>query len=412
MTAVELKRRARLRVAVIAYHSSPLAEPGAGDSGGMTVYVRAAAEAMSAQGIATDIYTRATEGMERVTTISPGVRVIGVEAGPPGPVEKERLPDFIDDFARGVRAHAQMQRIRYDVIHSHYWQSGLAARRLAAAWDVPFVHSAHTLARVKNSYLAPGDAPEPDARIEGELGVIADADVLITSTDDELQHLACLYGASHDRLKTVHPGVDHRVFRPGDMAEARSRLGFGDEAVLLYVGRIQPLKGLDLGIRATERLTHALDRGVRFVLVGGASGPMGEQESHRLKALASELHIADSIDMRGPQPHHLLRDFYVSADVAVISSYSESFGLTALEAHSCGTPIVGSPVGGLSHVVRDGESGFLIDQRDPDLFAARAKPLLSDPAMRRVLRTAPRSRLQPISPGTERPCRWPSCTTV
>ncbi|HEX2051857.1 MAG TPA: glycosyltransferase [Actinomycetota bacterium] len=337
----------------------------------MTIYVRELAAALAARGVHTDVFTRATSDFIRPVQLFAGVRVVPVEAGPHAPVPKELLHAHVGEFTAGVRAFATAQRITYGVVHSHYWQSGLAARDLARAWSVPFVHSNHTLALVKNRHLAPGDVPEPATRLDGERAVIDAADVLVTSTDEELEHLACLYGASHDRLKTIHPGVDHELFRPGDRAAARRALGVRDEAVVLYVGRIQRLKGLDLALSALARLRATTQPGAVLVVVGGASGSNGGDEVARLKALARSLGVADAVRFVGPRPHDELPCFYRAADVLAVCSHSESFGLAALEAHACGTPVVGTAVGGLQHVVRDGESGYLVATRDPDVFASR-----------------------------------------
>lgn len=371
------------RIAVVAYHSSPLVEPGSGDSGGMTIYVRALADALSRLGVHTDVFTRANSPAREIVELSRGVRVISIPAGPPTSLPKPELRHHIDEFVAGVRTFALGQRISYDLVHSHYWQSGLAGKQLAGTWGVPLVHSHHTLGKVKNRFLAPGDAAEPQTRLEGEAEVIDSADVLIASTDEEWSQLTCLYGASHDRLKTLHPGVDHAVFRPGDGAEARARLGLlQNQAVMLYAGRIQRLKGLELAIRATEQLTSALDRELVLLLVGGASGPGGEDEMARLEDLAEDLGIAANVRFVGARPHHHLPVFYRASDVVVMCSHSESFGLAALEAHACGTPVVGTAVGGLSYIVRDGESGFLVDTRDPAEFAGRLKTVLSDDDLR------------------------------
>ncbi|MDQ3954182.1 MAG: glycosyltransferase [Actinomycetota bacterium] len=370
------------RVAVLSLHSSPLLEPGAGDSGGMTVYVRNVAEALREVGVSTDIYTRADDGHTRATELFPGVRVIKVPAGPTGPVLKEEVPGYIDDFVDGVRLFASAQRLRYHVIHSHYWPSGLAGGRLAAGWDVPLVHSHHTLGLVKNHRLAPGDRPEPQMRVDGEREVIEAADVLVASTDDDWQQLACLYAAPHDRIKTIHPGVDHEVFSPGPPDDARRITGLGDGPVLLYVGRIQPLKGLELALRSVEQLVPALDRPLTLVLVGGPSGPTGSVELAGLKTLARDLGIEDHVRFVGPKAHAALPDFYRAADALVMCSHSESFGLAALEAQACGLPVVATSTGGLAHIVGEGASGFLVATRDPAVFAARLKTLLSDSALR------------------------------
>ena len=367
-----------MRVAVVAYHSSPIDEPGLGDAGGMTVYVRRLAAALADRGVKTDVFTRATGPGLGPIELSPGVRVIPIPAGPPVQLPKERLHDHLGEFVAGIRAFATAQRLSYDLVHSHYWQSGLAGAELQGAWDVPLVHSHHTLGKVKNRFLAPGDRPEPALRLIGEGEIISSADVLIASTDQEMEQLACLYGASHDRLKALPPGVDHRVFRPLPKESSRAQLGLGDEAVMLFVGRIQRLKGIDLAISALEQLVPALDREAVLLVVGGASGADGDRETERLRALARSFGIEDRVRFMGPQPHDRLPLFYSASDVVTVCSHSESFGFAALEAHACGVPVVGTPVGGLSHVVREGVSGFLVDSRDPAVFAARLKTLLSD----------------------------------
>ncbi len=371
------------RTAVVVYHSSPLPEPGSGDAGGMTVYVRAVATALADRGVKTDIFTRATSEVSAVVEWYPGVRVISIESGPLEPIAKEEHRRYIPEFAAGIRAFAMAEGISYDVVHSHYWQSGVAAMKLERSWSVPHVHSHHTLGKVKNSYLAPGDEPEPQSRLDGEDDVMRSADVLVASTDDEWRQLACLYLADHDKLRTIHHGVDRALFHPGDRESDRPRLGLGDEAVLLYVGRIQRLKGIDLAIRAFAELVPALDRDARFVIVGGASGPHGEIELEGLKDLASRLGVASKVRFEGPQPHEKLPTYYRAADAVLVCSHSESFGLAALEAHACGTPVVGTPVGGLSYIVADGASGFLSESRDPAEFAGRLKTLLSDDDLRR-----------------------------
>lgn len=374
--------RAVERAAVIVYHSSPIHEPGSGDAGGMTVYVRAVAVALADLGMTTDIFTRATTEIPRAVELHPGVRVIPIEAGPLGAIPKEDQHRHIPEFVAGIRAFAMSEHHAYDVVHSHYWQSGVAAMELARAWDMPHIHSHHTLGKVKNTNLAEGDFPEPQSRLDGEDDVIRRADVLIASTDDEWRQMACLYLADHDKLKTIHPGVDRELFSPGDQDAARATLGMGDEAILLYVGRIQKLKGLDLALRAFSELDSALEKDVRFVIVGGASGAGGEAELARLKDLALDLGIAAKVRFEGPQPHEKLPIYYRAADVALVCSHSESFGLAALEAHACATPVVGTPVGGLSYIVADGASGFLSESRDPTEFAGRLKTLLSDADLR------------------------------
>lgn len=346
----------------------------------MTVYVRAVASALAARGLETDVFTRATNPGIEVRELEPGVRVIAIPAGPAGPVPKDELSPLVGEFVDGVTSFASADD--YDLIHSHYWQSGLAGIELAGRWARPLVHSQHTLGRVKDRHRSPHEDIESIARISGEEAIVASADVLIASTDDEWGHLACLYKAPHDRLKTVYPGVDHLRFSPGDQASARRKLGLPqDAALLLCVGRIQPLKGLRLAIEALAQLEPAVDRHVELLLLGGASGPSGEREVAHLKAAAEAAGIDDRVSFLGPVPHEATVDHYRAADAVLVCSYSESFGLSALEAQACGIPVVATDVGGLSHVVRDGRSGFLIAERDPSVLAGHIKTLLADPDM-------------------------------
>ncbi|MDQ4065362.1 MAG: glycosyltransferase, partial [Actinomycetota bacterium] len=325
------------RVAVIAYHSSPLEEPGAGDAGGMTVYVRAVARALAGRGVETDVFTRSIGSTLEIHEIGEGVRVVALPAGPPGHLEKDVLADHVDEFASAVANFVARAGIGYDVIHSHYWQSGIVSKTVAALWDVPWVHSQHTLAKVKDSFRAPGDVRESPRRIAGESEVIAATDVLIASTEEEAEHLGSLYGAPRAAIKTVYPGVDGNLFSPGDRAAARARLGLRtDAAVLLCVGRIQPLKGLDLAVGAVEQLVPALERPVELVIVGGASGPSGAAFAAALRERAAAGGIGQRVHFVGPHPHGATVDFYRSADAVLVCSYSESFGLSALEAQACG----------------------------------------------------------------------------
>ncbi|MDQ4065002.1 MAG: glycosyltransferase [Actinomycetota bacterium] len=371
------------RVAVVAYHSSPLEEPGIGDAGGMTVYVRAVGRALAARGLETDVFTRSNSADAQIAQIGPGVSVIALPAGPPRAVDKDDLAEFVDDFASAVADFGERSGRGYDVVHSHYWQSGMVGRRLATRWDLPWVHSQHTLARVKDSFRPTGERAESPRRIAGEIEVISAADVLIASTEEEADHLTVLYGAPAGAVKTIYPGVDQTLFSPGDRARARvlvrAALGVDPEAALLVsIGRIQPLKGLELAIETLEQLTPALERPVELVIVGGASGPSGAEYTGALEKRAEAAGLRHRVHLVGPKPHEATVDFYRSADAVLVCSYSESFGLTALEAQACGIPVVGTDVGGLAHVVRDGSSGFLVSDRDPAVVAGFAKTLLSD----------------------------------
>lgn len=364
------------RVGVIAYHASPLAEPGTGDAGGMTVYIRAVARALAARGVSTDIFTRSSRPA-KAQELSPGVRVIGIGAGPRRPVAKETAPAHLAEFVAGVRAYRAAHRLDYDVIHSHYWQSGVAAVHLCAGSTL-HVHSSHTLSLVKARSRPGGREPGFDARLRAEVQVVSAADALVASTLDEVNALSSLYGAPPGKVACVAPGVDHSVFHPGDRYAARAALGVGREALVLYVGRIQPLKGIDLALAAASEVSNAVERDVVMLVVGGPSGPQGDAELARLQRLTGSLGLKGRVRFVGPQPHDRLPVYYRAADVVVVPSHSESFGLAALEAHACGTPVVSTAVGAAADVIAHGESGFVLDERDPSSMAGYMKTILSD----------------------------------
>jgi D-inositol-3-phosphate glycosyltransferase len=368
------------RIAVISYHSSPLAPPGSGDGGGMTVYVRSVAAALAREGITTDIFTRATGDARPVVALDDGVRVISIEAGPRSGVTKDHLPNFTEEFTAGIRGFALSRRISYDALHSHYWQSGVAGVEVASKWRIPLVHSHHTLGHVKNGARARGDVIESVGRVRGEEMVAAAADIQVASTSQEWKELLTLYRASSDSVKIIHPGVDHDLFFPMDRDEAKSHLEIGAGPVLLSVGRIQPLKGIDLAIRAVSVLPSKSTARPTLVIVGGASGPKGEEEEDKLRRLAKSLGVSDRVHFVGPQPHEVLATYYAAADALIVGSHSESFGLTALEAHACGTPVIGTSVGGLPDVVDHGASGFLLSQRDHHVVAERVLQLIGQRA--------------------------------
>lgn len=363
------------RVAVLSVHTSPLEQPGAGDSGGMNVYIRRVADEMAAVRVASDVYTRRTDPDEPdVRGVAPGVRVFSVPAGPPRPVHKERLPRLIPSFTDLVEARAA-RAASYNVIHAHYWLSGVAGAELKERWGIPLVVSFHTLARVKDGSNT-GEAPEPMFRKRGEDRVIAAADRIIAPTETERSQLIDLYGADASRILVVPPGVDLSRFRPGDRAAARSRFGFGDAPTIVFVGRLQPFKGTDIAVDALARLRRLVPD-ARLVIAGGDSPRGSRGERVRLNVRARVLGVADRVSFLEPLPHADLPDLYRAADVVVVPSASESFGLVALEASACGTPVVASAVGGLRTVVRDGETGYLV-RRDPTAFAAAVSRVLAD----------------------------------
>jgi D-inositol-3-phosphate glycosyltransferase len=389
-------------VATVSVHTSPLDQPGTGDAGGLNVYVLEVSRRLAEMGVAVDVFTRATSSaLPPVVEMSPGVLVRHVVAGPYEGLDKADLPAQLCSFTSEVlRVEAHHEPGWYDLVHSHYWLSGQVGRVARSRWAAPLVHSAHTLAKVKNAALADGDRPEPLARLIGEDRVVAEADRLIASTADEAHQLRRLYGARADQVVTIPPGVDLELFRMADASAARTRLGVPPDAVLLlFVGRIQPLKAPDLLLRAVppllERMPELRGR-LQVAIVGGPSGT-GLDRPESLHKLAAALGIADLVRFEPPARAAQLADWYAAADVTVVPSHSESFGLVALESQACGTPVVAAAVGGLPTAVRDGESGLLVDSRDPADFAAAIGRLVTAPRLRARMGGAGRRHAEQFS---------------
>jgi D-inositol-3-phosphate glycosyltransferase len=378
------------RVATLSVHTSPLDQPGCGDAGGLNVYVTEVAKRLAQRGIEMDIFTRATSSESPPTVeLVPGVTVRHITAGPYEGLDKNDLPAQLCAFTSGVmREEAAHEPGWYDLVHSHYWLSGQVGWLAKERWGVPLVHSMHTMARVKNALLAEGDAPEPALRAIGELQVVAAADRLLASTGEEAAQLVELYDADPSRVVTVAPGVDLDVFTPGDRLGARARLGWpADAVVLLFVGRIQPLKAPDVVLRAAAELL-AVDPALRdrliVAVVGGPSGS-GLTEPEHLSKLAGSLGIADLVHFERPAPQTALADYYRAADVTLVPSYTESFGLVAVESQACGTPVVAARVGGLLTAVNDDVSGLLIDGHEPVDYARAVRRLVRDEPFRMAL---------------------------
>ena len=381
MTVLSVRRSRRHRVAMLSVHTSPLDQPGTGDAGGMNVYIVELARRLGSMGTEVEIFTRATSAdLPPVVDLADGVLVRHVQAGPFQGLRKEDLGGQLCAFAGGVlRAEASREPGWYDLVHSHYWLSGQVGALAAERWNVPLIHSMHTMAKVKNLSLAAHDTPEPVARVIGESQVVEAADRLVANTDDEAHSLVSLYGAERDRVVTVAPGVDLDVFCPGDRAAARTRVGVaGDAEMLLFVGRIQPLKAPDVLLRAAARMLEddpSLRSRLVVAVVGGPSGG-GVEDPTSLQQLATSLGIADVVRFAPPVSRDRLPDWYRAADVTVVPSYSESFGLVAVESQACGTPVVASAVGGLPTAVADGASGVLVDGHDTEAYAAVLAELL------------------------------------
>ena len=372
--------RAARRIAVISMHTSPTASLGQNANGGLNVYVREVATGLSDRGIATDIFTaRQSPDEPTVELVAPLSRVIYLPAGKG--LDKYLLYSEVPSFARRIVEFADRDGVAYDLLFSHYWLSGevacLLRPRLAASW----AHVAHTLGLVKNRTLAVGARPEPQLRIRVEGEIAQQADLLIASTEDESADLVNLYGADPDRVFVVPPGVDLTMFQPIDRGEARRKIGYGPDRLLLYVGRLERLKGVDVAIRALALLRDRKHDDVRLLILGEDSAEGDESEKSRLKAVASAAGVRDRVDFLGSVAHHELPFFYSAADVTVMPSYSESFGLVGLEAQACGRPVVGSDVTGLRSVIRDDVSGYLIDGHDPAAYAERLGRLLDDPEL-------------------------------
>ena len=360
------------RVAVLSLHTSPLTQPGSGDSGGMNVYVRELVSALAQAGVECTTYTRATRpGLPEVVQVEPGHRVVHIPAGPYD-LAKEDLPSVLTEFGDAVVDHIKNDSPA-DVLHANYWLSGLVAHRIKHELDLPFVSTFHTLAKVK----AEGGDLEPAWRERAEAEIIGCADAICVSCTEEERQFLRLYGEPAGRIEIIAPGVEHAFFAPGDRAGARNAIGLPTNApVLLFVGRIQPLKGPDVAVRALAAL-HRPD--ALLLIVGGASGIDGAGEMMHVQDLITELGVEGQVRFIEPQPHHILSTYYRAADVVVVPSRSESFGLVALEASACGVPVVASGVGGLLTLVDHGETGFLVHDRDPRQYAEYIAEILDHP---------------------------------
>ncbi|MGW1278955.1 D-inositol-3-phosphate glycosyltransferase [Streptomyces tsukubensis] len=382
------------RIAMLSVHTSPLHQPGTGDAGGMNVYIVELARRLAAINIEVEIFTRSTAGgLPDTVELAPGVLVRHVDAGPYEGLAKEDLPGQLCAFTHGVmRAWARHRPGHYDLVHSHYWLSGHVGWLAAERWGVPLVHAMHTMAKVKNAALAEGDTPEPPSRVIGETQIVNAADRLIANTAEESAELVRFYDADPAKVAVVHPGVNLDRFRPdpgkhgADTARdrARDRLGIPRNAfVPLFAGRIQPLKAPDVLLHAVARLLErdpSLRSRLYVPVVGGPSGS-GLARPEGLQKLAARLGTADVVHFHPPVGQDRLADWFHAANALVMPSYSESFGLVAIEAQATGTPVVAAAVGGLPVAVRDGSTGFLVRGHDPADYAAALRRLIDDPVL-------------------------------
>ncbi|MCE1177756.1 MAG: D-inositol-3-phosphate glycosyltransferase [Micrococcales bacterium] len=369
------------RVAMISVHTSPLEQPGTGDAGGMNVYIVETARELARRGVDVEVFTRTTTGSQPpVVEMEPGITVRHILAGPYEGLSKEDLPGQLCAFAAGVmRTAAHLPEDHFSLVHSHYWLSGQVGWLAADRWRVPLVHTMHTMARVKNLHLAEGDSPEPPGREIGEAQVVEAAQRLVANTPDEAHQLVELYAAEPAKVAVVPPGVDLSVFGPGDQAAARAAIGVDpDVRLLLFVGRIQPLKAPDILVRALARILEREPDWRGRLVAAVLGGPSGSGLAHptALQDLADDLGVADSVLFRPPVDRPTLAQWYRAADVVVVPSYSESFGLVAVEAQACGTPVVAAEVGGLPLAV--GDAGVLVDGHDPVVWADELAALLAD----------------------------------
>jgi D-inositol-3-phosphate glycosyltransferase len=369
----------RARMAVVSMHTSPTASLGESANGGMNVYIRELSSAFSRCGIATDVFTRRVGADDpEVERMAPLSRVVYLPAGHDHS-DKYQLQHHVEEFASRALAYIDENELEYQLLYSHYWLSGLVAHSLRKQLGLPWVHTAHTLGLVKNRQLAPGAKPEPVERIRAERLIASEADLLIASTDDEREDLALLYGADHDRITVVAPGIDLATFFPMPKRDARRKIGFPDERLLLFVGRLERLKGVETILRALALAADRRHQDVRLLVLGEDSRDAAQSEKDRLRDLAVELGIAERVDFLGSVAHHELPYFYAAAEACLMPSYSESFGLVGLEAQACGCAVIASNVAGLASVVRDGVTGYLVDGHEPAVWADRISMLLNDP---------------------------------
>ena len=370
-----------LRVAVLSVHTCPLAVLGGKETGGMNVYVREFVRELSRMGVAADVFTRSQNPtIPRVVPLAERARVIHLPAGPEAPMPRERVHAHLDEFVAGVEAWRERAEVEYDLVHGNYWLSGVVGLTLRERWRVPLVQMFHTLGRLKNGAGVAAER-EPPLRVAEEHAIVAGADRLVAANVIERGHLIGEYEADPARIAVVPCGVDTALFAPGDAEAARAALGLPAGPLLLYVGRIAPIKGLETLLDALGCLRGA-GHPARLVIVGGDADERLDGHEAELRRKAARHGLAGAVTFVGAQPQERLRDYYVAADATVLPSYYESFGMVALEAMACGSAVIASRVGGLQTTVRDGVTGLLVSEGDPCALAETIARVLDDSALR------------------------------
>jgi len=354
----------------------------------MNVYVRELARELGTLGFDVDVFTRSQDpAIPQVVPLGEGARVVHVEAGPAGPIPRAAVLPHLGAFVDGVEAFRRRAGVEYALIHSHYWLSGLVALDLRRRWNSPVVHMFHTLGAIKNAVARGSGDVEPETRLAAETGIATAADRIVASSWVERADLAWHCKADTSRVTVIPCGVDLDLFRPGEARRARARLGLDAERVILFVGRLTPIKGLETLFRAlaAAKANGLGGAAVRLVVVGGDKEERWDGESARLRRMARDLGVGGWVDFRGPQPQDALPDYYAAADLCVMPSRYESFGMVALEAMACGVPVIGSRVGGLATTVQDGATGLLVPEGDVGALAHGMTGLLTDDGRRRTL---------------------------
>jgi D-inositol-3-phosphate glycosyltransferase len=371
-----------LYVAMLSVHTCPLAALGGKETGGMNVYVREVSRELGRMGVSVDVFTRSQDpSIPRVVQLGERARVIHLAAGVEAPMARERVYDHLDEFVEGIEAWRIAEAIDYDLIHAHYWLSGVAALALKTRWSVPVLQMFHTLGRLKNRVARSAAELEPAVRVEEETRIVSEADRIVAANVVERAELLRDYAAHPSRIATIPCGVDTDLFTPGDRAEARQRLGLDDRPVLLWVGRMAPIKGLDTLLDTVARLREG-GQDMRLLVVGGDADEPTSGHETSLRHRIARLGLVDSVRFVGPQPQSVLPRYYAAADLTVLPSYYESFGMVALEAMACGSPVIASRVGGLITTIRDGVTGFLVRDGDVGALAERIESLVADPELR------------------------------